>query len=96
MGEVVERLGVDADHVIFGHTHRAGPLPGDERGLVAAGRHAPAQHRQLAARARVPQRRRPASARNPYWPGSVTLLRDEGPPELTNVLGDLDVPRLDG
>ena len=30
-GEVVLALGVDADHVIFGHTHRAGPLPGDDR-----------------------------------------------------------------
>lgn len=29
MGEVVTRLGVDARHVVFGHTHRAGPLPRD-------------------------------------------------------------------
>ena len=33
MGEVVSRLGVqDARHVIFGHTHRAGPLPGESEG----------------------------------------------------------------
>jgi predicted phosphodiesterase len=31
MAQVVERLGIDARMVIFGHTHRAGPLPGDER-----------------------------------------------------------------
>ena len=30
-GEVVGRLGVDARDVVFGHTHRAGPLPGDAR-----------------------------------------------------------------
>jgi predicted phosphodiesterase len=30
MSQVVHRLGVEADHVIFGHTHRAGPLPGDD------------------------------------------------------------------
>jgi predicted phosphodiesterase len=30
MSEVVHRLGIEADHVIFGHTHRAGPLPGDD------------------------------------------------------------------
>jgi predicted phosphodiesterase len=30
MSEVVDRLGIEADHVIFGHTHRAGPLPGDD------------------------------------------------------------------
>jgi hypothetical protein len=29
MGEVLERLEVRASHVIFGHSHRAGPLPGD-------------------------------------------------------------------
>jgi len=30
MAQVVHRLGIDADHVIFGHTHRAGPLAGDD------------------------------------------------------------------
>ena len=30
MGEVVDSLGVEADHVLFGHTHRAGPRPGDD------------------------------------------------------------------
>jgi hypothetical protein len=30
MGEVVARLRIDARHVIFGHTHRFGPLPDDE------------------------------------------------------------------
>ncbi len=29
--ESVARLGVPASDVIFGHTHRAGPLPGDDR-----------------------------------------------------------------
>ena len=32
MGEVVARLRIDARHVIFGHTHRFGPLPDDELG----------------------------------------------------------------
>lgn len=30
LGAVVDGLGIEAEHVIFGHTHRAGPLPGDE------------------------------------------------------------------
>ncbi|MFL5819720.1 MAG: metallophosphoesterase [Solirubrobacteraceae bacterium] len=30
MAEVLDRLAIDAQHVIFGHTHRAGPLPGDD------------------------------------------------------------------
>ncbi len=32
MATVVESLGIEAEHVIFGHTHRAGPLPGDAEG----------------------------------------------------------------
>ena len=41
MGEVVARLGIDARHVIFGHTHRSGPLPDDDAGewrLAGGGR----------------------------------------------------------
>jgi hypothetical protein len=30
MGEVLDRLGLEPAHVVFGHTHRAGPLPGDD------------------------------------------------------------------
>lgn len=30
MGEAVRRLDVRAAHVVFGHSHRAGPLPGDD------------------------------------------------------------------
>jgi hypothetical protein len=30
MGEVVDRLGLDARWVLFGHTHRPGPLPRDD------------------------------------------------------------------
>ncbi len=31
MGDVAARLAVGDAHVVFGHTHRAGPLPGDDR-----------------------------------------------------------------
>src|SRR5207244_1316988 len=30
MGQVAARLGLDAAYVVFGHTHRAGPLPRDD------------------------------------------------------------------
>jgi hypothetical protein len=30
ISEVVRRLRIPADHVLFGHTHRAGPLPADD------------------------------------------------------------------
>ena len=52
-GEVLARLGVPAGtHVMFGHTHRAGPLPADdpsEWGRVP-------QHRQLGPRPGVDRR----------------------------------------
>jgi hypothetical protein len=28
--DVLSRLGIGATHVLFGHSHRAGPLPGDD------------------------------------------------------------------
>ena len=30
MGRVADTLAPNAEHVIFGHTHRAGPFPGDD------------------------------------------------------------------
>ena len=38
MGEVAARLGLGDAYVIFGHTHRAGPLPGDDEQRVARAR----------------------------------------------------------
>ena len=56
MGEVVERLGIDARHVIFGHTHRSGPLPDDDAAdwRVAGGAQL-TQHRLLGLRVDVPR-----------------------------------------
>ncbi len=95
MGEVIERLGVRARHVIFGHTHRAGPFPGDEGGWeLSSGTALHNTGTWLLERVFL-SGGAPAGAGNPYWPGSVTLLRDEGPPELTNALSDLDLSGLD-
>ena len=56
MGEVVARLGIDARHVIFGHTHRSGPLPDDDAGdWRLAGRRAAHEHRLLGLRVDVPR-----------------------------------------
>ena len=35
MGEVVARLGIEAEQVVFGHIHRAGPFPDDPAEWVA-------------------------------------------------------------
>jgi hypothetical protein len=84
VGEVLSRLGVRAEHVIFGHTHRAGPLPGDDPAEWVA----PAGARLLNTGSWVLERGflggRPADS--PYRPGFAALLDEECPPELVNLL----------
>ena len=72
MRTVVERLDVGAAHVIFGHTHRAGPFPGEDWG----GLHNPGSW--LYARVLIG----PDGEQDPYWPGRVLELGDTGPPVL--------------
>lgn len=86
MAEVVGRLGVRARHVIFGHTHRAGPLPGDVEGWWLPGGMRLTNTGSWIYEPVFVGGDGPA---NPYWPGRVTWLGDEGPPEIRDALGDL-------
>ena len=90
MREVVGGLGVRADHVIFGHTHRTGPLPGDDLGewtLPGGGR-----LWNSGSWLHEPTLMRGATGVSPYAPGTVIRIPDEGPPELENALRDLPLP----
>jgi predicted phosphodiesterase len=83
-GEVVGRLEVDASHVIFGHTHRAGPLSHDERSEWRG----PAGAAVLNTGSWIHE---PAwigadPKRSPYRPGFAAVVPDAGPPELINLL----------
>jgi hypothetical protein len=80
MRTAMERLGVGAPHVIFGHTHRSGPHPGDEGwgGLVNTGSWI-LEPTFLGAR----------PAKSPYFPGHCAFVRDSGPPELRRLLTEL-------
>jgi hypothetical protein len=84
LGEVVGRLGVDAEYVIFGHSHRAGPLPGDD---LAEWR-APSGARLLNVGSWVdePGFLGSTPARSPYRFGFAARITDDGPPELVNLL----------
>ena len=87
IGEVVARLGIEADHVIFGHTHRAGPLDGETDGWRLPGgvrltNTGSWVHEDAFVSSSGPS--------NPYWPGRVALLGDAGPPELVTVLDELE------
>jgi hypothetical protein len=77
--EVVGRLGVPARHVIFGHTHRAGPLPADDMSewgrLLNTG-----------SWVHEPRFIGDDPVRSPYRTGFAAIVRDDGPPELVNLL----------
>lgn len=82
-GQVLERLGVNARYVIFGHTHRAGPLPADDRqewiqGAISI----------LNTGSWTYDRGFIGDSLdgNPYRPGFCVIVGDAGPPELVNVL----------
>ena len=84
--QVLAGLGVSAPHVIFGHTHRAGPLPGDSesewrgRGgarLVNCG----CWTYDLAFIS-------PSGGETPYWPGVCVIVENSGPPTLKRLLAN--------
>jgi hypothetical protein len=84
MAEVVKRLGIDADHVIFGHTHRAGPLDGEPGWSVPGGPRLLNPGGWVYSPALVGN----AAHRSPYWPGRVAFVGESGPPELRSFLDE--------
>lgn len=84
MGEVVQRLGIEADHVIFGHTHRAGPKKDDDPAEWTA----PTGARLWNSGCWVYDTTflKDGETKNPYWPGPVIELGHEGPPVRRDLL----------
>jgi predicted phosphodiesterase len=91
IGETVRRLGIDADHLIFGHTHRRGPMPGEDWTIGDGMRvyntgnwvHAPGLLGETA-------------AESPYWPGTIAVVEEEGAPRLEHLLDGLTREELAG
>jgi hypothetical protein len=87
MGEAVDRLRVPARHVLFGHTHRAGPRAGDapadwtSPGGVALHNSGCWVHEHQFLAGAEPYE-------SPYWPGVALRVGAEGPPERVHLLGD--------
>jgi hypothetical protein len=87
MADAAAALGIDAPHVVFGHTHRAGPLPADDPALWR-GRGGTRLHNtgtwvfERHFLSRVPYE-------SPYWPGRAIRVEhdSERPPELLSLLG---------
>jgi hypothetical protein len=85
MRTTLDRLGIEAAYVIFGHTHRSGPHPFDEGwdGLLNTGSWI-LEPSFLGGRPKE----------SPYWPGHVAIVPDDaGPPRLERRLTEL--PELD-
>lgn len=91
MGEVASRLGIDAEHLIFGHSHRAGPLPDDDvtEWRTASGTwlhnsgnwvHEPAFA---------------GGADGPYAPGGAVIVEETGSPEVLRLLDGVRLPEPD-
>lgn len=90
MQVVVDRLGIDADHVIFGHIHRRGPLPGED-GRAATDppweRRGTTLH-NTGCWLYVESMLGRSSADSPFWPGRVIVVGPSGEPEAREVLAD--------
>ncbi|MBV9818277.1 MAG: metallophosphoesterase [Solirubrobacterales bacterium] len=82
IGEVVSRLGVVAAHVIVGHTHRAGPLPGDDLGEWRVG----TMLTNCGCWVRDPAFAGVEPGSSPYRPGFAAIVGEESPPALVNLL----------
>jgi len=83
-GELARRLGVDGGHVITGHTHRAGPRPGEAPWrLPGGGRLHNTGNWVFSTALHIPGR-----PPNSYWPGTVTWVEDSGPPRQVELLRD--------
>jgi Calcineurin-like phosphoesterase len=82
--EMARRLGVDAGHVITGHTHRGGPrVEEGPWGLPGGGE----LHNTGNWVFSTPLHN-PGEPPNSYWPGTVTWVEDSGPPRRVELLRD--------
>lgn len=83
MRDVIAALQIDAREVVFGHTHRPGPLPFDsgwDTRLFNTG-----------SWLYEPNLVHAAPADSPYWPGCVLFLEGDQPPRLERLLVDHEV-----
>jgi hypothetical protein len=89
-GEAIGRLGIEARDVVFGHTHRAGPLPGDERDdwVAASG----PRLINTGCWVHEPSFLGPRPDESPYRAGFAVALDDDAPPRLLNLLDGVTLP----
>jgi Calcineurin-like phosphoesterase len=90
--EVVSRLAIPAPYVIFGHTHRAGPLPADDQSQwrTEAGSHLINSGSWV----HQPDFLGDDPSASPYRAGFGVVVDERGAPELVNLLDGVTQPVL--
>jgi predicted phosphodiesterase len=84
MRDVVEKLRIDADWVVFGHTHRRGPREGESEWLTPAG----ARLVNTGSWVHSPGLLGRTAAESGWWPGTAGVVED-GEPRLVHLLDEL-------
>ena len=88
MATVAEGLGLRARHLIFGHLHRAGPLPADDR-AEWTGRRGRLRLHNTGSWVYEPLLLTGVEPPHPYWPGGAVWLDGDAPPRTVNLLDGL-------
>jgi hypothetical protein len=91
IGEVVARLGIDARHVIFGHTHRSGPLPHDDPHEWRLAGGASLLNTGCWVYESMYLDRHWGS---PYWPGGAAVIDDDQAPRFVRLLEGIEADEL--
>jgi hypothetical protein len=86
MDEVSVNLGLGDAHVVFGHTHRTGPLPHDPAEEWHGRRGARLFNTGSWTYSDVFLTATPGES--PYWPGGCVIVEDAGPPRVEMLLAD--------
>ncbi len=84
MAELVRHLEIDAEHVIFGHTHRRGPLGHDPDFHPAGG----PELVNVGSWVYAPGLLGPTGEGDPFWPGTIAVIEDDQPPRLEHLLDE--------
>ena len=90
MRELAQRLGIEAEHVIFGHTHRRGPLDAEPGWELSGG----TRLLNTGSWVYAPALLGPTARGDPFWPGTVVIVEDDRPPELRHLLDRVDQAEL--
>lgn len=93
IGEVAEHLDLGDSYVVFGHTHRAGPLPGDDtrewnRPPARPGADPGARLVNAGCWTYDSIFLTDTPGESPYWPGTCVLVEEIGAPKLERLLLD--------